>query len=173
MATATPEKLLVQVRRSCPYWSPFTSSCLLVKNDLFIPLKSHVAVYCFSSRFSFCPTYLQFAEADSQPEAAAAQPVNHRRSVRIPGYHDFRFSQIITKQQVKTTESTTWTLDLSDHGLRFASSRSLIQDTAIRFFVEDETKAATIEGVGKVVWSAPLKNTSLYQVGVAITWLFR
>lgn len=172
MAIATPDNLL-QARCSCPYWSPFTYSCLLVKDDLFIPLKSHVAVYCFSSRFYFCPTYVEFAEAENQPQAKGTAAFNQRRSVRIPGYHNFSFSQLINKKLLKSREKTTWTLDMSDHGLRFASDQSLTQDTAIRFFVEDEARAATIEGVGKVVWSAPLKNTTLYQVGLAITWLFK
>lgn len=176
MATATPEKLS-QVRCFCPYWSPFTCSCLLVKDALFIPLKSHVTLYCFSSRFSFCPYYLQLAEGENQAKKTQKKPTNHRRSVRIPGYHSFRYSQLIdkqlNKQLNKTKESNTWTLDVSDHGLRFASEQSLAQDTAIRFFVEDDLSVTKIEGVGRVVWSAPLKNTSLFQVGVAITWLFR
>lgn len=172
MATATQEKSS-QEGCCCPYWAPLTCSCLLVKDDLFIPLKSHIAVYCFSSRFSLCPYYLQLADAANQTKEKQKNPSNHRRSTRIPGYRSFRFTKLIDKQLFKTKEDTTWTFDVSDHGVRFASEQILTHDTVIHFFVEDDTSATTVEGIGRVVWCAPLHNTSLFQVGAAITWLLR
>ena len=172
MATATPKKLW-PARCSCPYWSPCTSSCLLVESDLFIPLKNHVALYCSSGRFALCPTYLHLTEAASQPQAAEEKPIKRRRSVRIPCHHPFRFSQVVNRQPADMQENTSWILDVSDHGLRFASDQSLSQETTICFCIEDEATATKIEGVGRVVWSAPLNNTSLYQVGVAFKDEFR
>jgi len=77
------------------------------------------------------------------------------------------------KHLSKTWEDRTWTFDVSEHGVRFASDKLLVPDTAIHFLLEDDEIATTVEGVGKITWCAPLKNISLFQVGVALGWLCR
>jgi len=157
----------------CLYWAPFTCSCLLITNGLLLPLKEYILLYCHTNRFFLCPHYQQLANAEELTETEPKKPMNHRRSIRFPGYHDFYFSKLIGKHLLKTREENTWTFDISDYGVRFASDQSLTRDAAIHFLVKDDEIATTVEGVGRVVWCDPLKHTPLFQVGVAIDWLFR
>jgi len=171
MATVTQNKAL-QEYCSCPYWSPFTCCCLLVKDDLFIPLQHHVVMYCLSSRFAWCSYYVQLAGFENQTEPEQEHSINHRRSIRTSRYNRFSYAEIVDNHLFKNGTDTTWTFDLSEHGIRFASDQLLEPETAIHFCVEDEETFTTMKGVGKVVWCTPLKSTSFFQVGVAITWLF-
>jgi len=82
-------------------------------------------------------------------------------------------TEIIDTHLFNIRANNTWTFDLSDHGLCFASEQALARDTAIRFFIEANETIATTEGVGEVVWCVPLKNTAFFQVGIAINWLFK
>lgn len=170
MTNSTPK---IVSQGNCLYWAPFTYSCLLVKDGLFVPLKSHVFMYCHSSRFSLCPHYQQLVDTKKPTEIKQQEPINHRRSVRFLGYNNFYFSKLIGRHLFKTKEENTWTFDVSDHGVRFASTQQLTHGTTLHFFIEDDEVAATVEGVGRVVWCDPLKRTSLFQVGVAIDWLYR
>ncbi len=170
MATVTQEKTPPE-ECSCLYWAPFTYSCLLVKDTLFMPSKGHVLLYCHSCRFSLCPHYQQLVDAEEPTKIKQAEPLDHRRSIRFPGYHNFRFSKVTNKHFSKAKENNTWTFDMSEHGVRFASEQVLTRDTAIRFFVEDDEITTRAEGVGRVVWCAPLANTSLFQVGVSFDLL--
>lgn len=172
MAASTPKTVSLE-NCSCLYWAPFTCSCLLVKDGLLIPLKNHVLMYCHSSQFSLCPHYQQLVDAEHPTEIKQPGSINRRRSISFPGYHDFYFSKLIGRPLFKTEEEKTWTFDVSDHGVRFASEQLLTSNTAIHFFIEDEEIAATIDGVGRVIWCDPLKDTPLFQVGIAIGWLYR
>ena len=171
MPTDTQKKT-VQEYCACPYWSPFTRCCLLVKEDLFIPLNHHVMMYCLSSRYAWCSYYLQLASIEQHPESDQDHSINHRRSMRTSRHNRFSYSAIGDSHPFKKDTDTTWTVDLSEHGIRFASEKLLEPDTAIQFCVEDEETFSTIKGVGKVIWCTPLNSTSFFQVGVAITWLF-
>jgi len=152
---------------ACPHWCSSSSSCPLVKNGLFMPLEQHVAAYCLSTYYPSCSQYqLQTGAVDREQ----TDPINRRLSIRVPCRHSFHFSEIIGHDHLPGLhEDNTWTIDLSDHGIRFASRHLLPLDTDIRFFLETDDRIDKIEGTGRVVWCTPLDNTALFHAGIVFT----
>ena len=172
MATITQNKT-VQESCTCPYWSPLICCCLLVTDDFFIPLKDHIMMYCLSSRFSKCSYYSRQESIENQTHRDQKHSINNRRSTRTCRCMRFNYSEFIDNHFFKKRHDTTFTFDISDHGIRFASEKLFEPDTNIHFSVENKETFGTIEGVGKVVWCSPLKSSPFFQVGMAVTWLFR
>ncbi len=154
----------------CPHWSPHSRACLLVKEGIFMPVEQHVAAYCLSSYYRSCRHYLLLAEAEKTVDQKQGAPSNRRRSIRIPSRHLFRFSEITGHDQIPgIREDDAWTIDLSDHGIRFASRQPLPLDTDICFALDADDRADQIEGKGRVVWCEPLENTALFHAGIVFT----
>lgn len=152
----------------CPHWSPSDRACLLVKDGLFLPVEQHVAVYCMSCHFPSCRQYQTLAEPAIHQGKDGDLPINRRRSIRIPSYHNFRFSEITGSDQLPgQRDDDAWTIDLSAGGIRFASRHPLNPDTTIHFFLEPDGMGAPVEGSGRVIWSEPLENTPLFHAGIA------
>ena len=157
-------------RSTCPHWCRSSRSCLLVKEGLFLPIVQHVASYCLSSHYPSCLHYQLLAGADGETGRDRSEPSNRRRSIRVPSTHTFRFSEITGHDQIPgLRENDAWTIDLSDHGIRFASRQMLTADTAIRFFLEADDSTSPVEGTGRVVWCEPLENTPLFHAGITFT----
>ena len=117
-----------------------------------------------------CSYYQLLAGAEDKAGQDQAAAINRRRSIRIPSRHFFRFSEITGHDSLPgLREDDAWTIDLSDHGIRFASRLPLTLDTDIRFLLETEDTAAKVEGTGKVVWCEPLENTVLFHAGIVFT----
>jgi len=153
---------------ACPHWEPENRSCLLVKDGLFLPVEEHVATYCLSSQYTLCRHYELLAGEAERAGRNATPPVNRRRSVRIPNRHFFRFSEITGSDQLPSIrEDDAWTIDLSDHGIRFVTRQKLAPETAVRFVVDTGGTAKSLQGIGRVVWSEPLENTALFHAGIA------
>lgn len=155
---------------SCPHWCACSRSCQLVKDGLFMPIDQHVVAYCLSSNHSMCSYYQLLAGAEDKAGQDQAASANRRRSIRIPSRHSFRFSEITGHDsRPGLREDDAWTIDLSDHGIRFTSRQLLNLDTEIRFLLEADDRAAQVEGIGKVVWCEPLENTALFHAGIVFT----
>lgn len=152
----------------CPHWDAANRACLLVREGLFLPVAEHVAAYCLSGQYPLCVHYELLAGQDEYAEKNDVPPVNRRRSLRIPSRHLFRFSEITGSDQLPVIrEDDAWTIDLSDHGIRFATRQQLALDTAVRFVVETGGTASLLRGSGRVVWSEPLENSPLFHAGIA------
>ncbi|MBV5318842.1 MAG: hypothetical protein JZU50_13675, partial [Desulfobulbaceae bacterium] len=120
----------------CPHYCPYSRSCQLVKEGLFLPIDQHVASYCLSSHYPSCLHYQLLAGDEGETAQQQSEPDNRRRSIRVPSNHNFRFSEITGHDQFPgLRENDAWTVDLSDHGIRFASRQLLTVDTTIRFFL--------------------------------------
>lgn len=155
---------------ACPHWSPHSRACLLVKEGLFMPVEQHVAVYCITSFHISCRHYQLLDEAEILTGQEQEAPANRRRSIRIPSRHLFRFSEITGHDQIPGfREDNAWTIDLSDHGIRFTSWQPLTLNTDIRFALEADDRAVQIEGTGRVVWCEPLENTALFHAGIVFS----
>ena len=164
----TPGKTSWKQWCACPYWDSDSRSCLLVKDGLFLPVEEHVVTYCLSSQYIVCMHYELLAGKDEPARKDEAVPVNRRRSIRIPCRHLFRFSEITGSDQVPTLrEENAWTIDLSDHGIRFATRQQLSPETAVHFVLESGETAKPLQGTGMVVWSKPLANTPLFHAAIA------
>ena len=145
----------------CPHWNTAGHLCLLSRDGLFLPVQEHVADFCECSDYPRCPRFR--AHADRVTRA-----VNRRRSVRLPERHLFRFSEISpTEPASGATADEAWTLDLSDHGLRVATTCQLRPETAIHFEVTGNGSPGRA-GTGRVVWCQPLANTAFFEIGVAL-----
>jgi len=129
-------------------------------------------MYCLSSSFSMCSYYSQRASFKNQILRDQEHSTNHRRSIRICHCKRFSYSEILNNHLVNKGNDTSWTMDISEHGIRFASDKLLEPETAIHFSVDNEEAFTTIEGVGKVVWCSPHISSSFFQVGLAVTWLY-
>lgn len=154
----------------CPSWDACRNVCLQVKDGLFLPVAQHVTAYCQSSRHPSCPHFrLQTTTHDGGPRLHASRP-ERRRSDRIATHRLFRFSETSTSSKsVATEQDDAWAIDLSDTGARFASARHFLSGTAIHFLLAADDTTACTEGIGQVIWSKPLGNTSLFQTGIAFT----
>jgi len=165
-----PSETASSGRSTCPHWCRSSRSCQLVKEGLFLPIDQHVASYCLSSHYPSCVHYQLLAGVDGDTGRDRDEAANRRRSIRVPGTHAFRFSEITGHDQMPgLRENDAWTIDLSDHGIRFASRQLLTADTAIRFFLEAEDSTPPVEGIGRVVWCEPLENTPLFHAGITFT----
>ncbi len=154
-------------RCTCPYWHPSSRACLSVEEGLFIPVYQHVEAYCLSTSYSSCGHYHLTTEPPAETKQNQGSPPNRRRSIRVPNYHNFRFSEITGDDQTPgLQEDDAWTVDLSDYGIRFATRQLLTPDTAIHFSLDSDDTATKIEGTGKVIWSEPLANTPLFHAGI-------
>ncbi|MGD9948356.1 MAG: PilZ domain-containing protein [Desulfobulbus sp.] len=143
---------------------------MLVKDGLFLPVPEHIAAYCTSQYYLSCHHYQLLANLHDHPPKEDQRPINRRRSIRIPRYHLFRFSELSpNKQTPETRQEETWTIDVSEHGIRFASYRYLAPDTLIRFSLEGENRLNIDNGQARVVWSEPLENTPLFHAGIAFS----
>jgi len=142
----------------CPHWNTAGQLCLLSRDGLFLPVREHVADFCEGGDYLRCPRFR--AHADRVTRA-----VNRRRSVRVPERHLFRFSEISpTGPASAATADEAWTLDLSDHGLRVATTCQLRPETVINFEVTGNGSA----GRGRVIWCQPLADTAFFEIGVAL-----
>jgi hypothetical protein len=142
---------------------------MLVTDGLFLPVQEHITTYCTSEYYPSCRHYQLLATPANTPQSTDHQPSHRRRSVRIPRYHGFRFSEISPKDRLPTKRTEeTWTIDLSQQGIRFASYRFLPPDTMIRFSLDSEGGICPTTGQGRVVWSEPLENTPLFHAGIAL-----
>lgn len=154
---------------TCPYWAAEEKACSLVKEGLFLPTEAHFSTYCTSPHFSFCDHYQRLAPPPEIPALPDQHPANRRRSVRVPQRMIFRFSVIGgTEHPAITRQEESWTLDISEGGLCFASRRRLTPDTMIRFSVEGENEFGMGRGQGRVVWFGGVGNTGLFGCGVEI-----
>ena len=147
--------------RYCPHWNASGRLCLLGTDGLYLPVHEHIVAFCESSGHQRCARFR--AHADRVTRA-----VNRRRSVRLPERHLFRFSEISpTGPASAATADEAWTLDLSDHGLRVATTCQLRPETAIHFEVTGNGNPGRA-GTGRVVWCQPLANTAFFEIGVAL-----
>ena len=143
---------------------------MLVKDGLFLPVQEHITAYCTSQHYPSCRHYQLLASEHQEPARDNHLPVNRRRSVRVPQYHLFRFSELHPKQRTPENRlEETWTIDVSEHGIRFASYRYLAPNTLIRFSLEGDNRRDIARGEARVSWSEPLENTPLYHAGIAFS----
>jgi hypothetical protein len=142
---------------------------MLVTDGLFLPVPEHIATYCTSSHYPFCSHYQLLATPADRLAPPDHLPINRRRFVRVPRYHVFRFSEITGSDHppLERTEET-WTIDLSQEGIRFASYHLLAPETMIRFSLEGQNSVCPPTGLGRVIWSEPLENTLLFHSGIAL-----
>ena len=152
----------VDTTRYCPHWNAGGRLCLLGRDGLFLPVAQHIAAYCEGSGHQRCARFR--AQADR-----VARAVNRRRSVRLPERHLFRFSEISPTEPAHANSAAdeAWTLDLSDHGLRVATTCRVRPDTAINFEVTGNGNPGRA-GTGRVVWCQPLADTAFFEMGVAL-----
>jgi hypothetical protein len=157
-------------KRICQHWFPPSRSCLLVTDGLFIPVYQHVTTYCLTSFYSSCFQYQLLAGDEDEAGQERREPINRRRSIRVPVRHTFRFSEITGHDHIPgVREDDAWTIDLSNHGIRFASRQLLPLNMAIHFFMEADDTAAEFEGNGRVVWCEPLAASPLFHAGIVLT----
>lgn len=154
---------------TCPYWAAAANLCRRVQDGLFVPVRQHIAFYCRGGGHLVCPHYLA-PQVEAGTEAQAAlESTNRRRSLRIPSQHPFRFSEIPHNGSAPVQQhAEAWTVDLSDHGLRVASSCWLPPETALRFQVEGNGSVGPRAGLGRVVWCERLGSTGFFHAGLAL-----
>lgn len=166
-ATSTVAPAAKTAARCCPHWSPGNKTCLLVTEGLFLPVEEHIIAYCGAKFYPACPHFQRLAAPKTDPHHADALAVNRRRSARIPQYHIFHFSEVSSNDhspENRTEES--WTIDLSQHGIRFVSYRLLEPETLIGFSLESRHNIPPTKGQGRVVWSEALENSQLFHTGI-------
>lgn len=153
----------------CPYWEPESRSCLLlVRDGIFLPVETHVTTYCLTNQYALCNHYERLTVQDWQAERTGQPPGNRRRSLRIPSRHLFRFSEIAgTDQAAPIREDDAWTVDLSDHGIRFTTRQSLVPETMLRFEMVRDAARPPLRGTGRVVWSTPVADSPLFHAAIA------
>jgi hypothetical protein len=154
---------------TCPHWVATANLCRRVQDGLFVPVRQHIAFYCRGGGYPVCPHYQPSpVEAGSEAQAAL-ESTNRRRSLRIPSQYLFRFSEIPRNGSPPTHQhAEAWTVDLSDHGLRVASSCWLPPETALRFQVEGSGSVGPRAGLGRVVWCERLGSTGFFHAGLAL-----
>ena len=145
----------------CPHWNSSARLCLLAEDGLFVPVREHIAAFCEGGGQAHCPRFRAHADR-------VAMVANRRRSVRLPERHLFRFSEISpTEPTSANVADEAWTLDLSDHGLRVATTCQLRPETAIHFEVTGNGNPGRA-GTGRVIWCQPLADTAFFEMGVAL-----
>jgi hypothetical protein len=166
----SPGKKSRTVRSSCPHWDAENRLCLLVQDGLFLPVNTHIATFCLDSQHTLCAHFERLAEQELQNGDNTQAPANRRRSVRIPYHLPFRFSEIPGSDQPPLIrEDDAWTVDLSDHGIRFATRQLLTVDTTIHFILGMDDTSTKFEGTGRVIWSVPLANMPIFHAGIVLT----
>ena len=167
--TARPETPKRAKRCACPHWLPEGRNCGLITEGLFLPLEQHITAYCRSCHYPACLHYQLLAGKSSAEPAHETTPLNRRRSIRIPHRHLFRFSEITgSDQNGGFREDDAWTVDLSDHGIRFATRQLLPLGATLRFQVDTGVPGGTRQGIGRVTWSQPLEKSPLFHAGIAL-----
>ncbi|MCL2789126.1 MAG: PilZ domain-containing protein [Desulfobulbus sp.] len=152
----------------CSYWEPETRSCLLVRDGIFLPVGTQISTYCLTSQYTICHQFEQLAIRDSRDKQADAD--NRRRSIRIPCHHVFRFSEMTGSDQLPSIrEDDAWTVDLSAHGVCFATRQMIPLETVLQFEVCRGSGKESILGTGQVIWSKPIENSPLFHSAIAFT----
>lgn len=153
---------------ACPHWNRRGGNCALIQDGLFLPVEQHVHAYCLSGLYAACSYFQQLAEGADSGAGRTMPPVNRRRSIRVPDRYLFRFSEIDDSDQISGfREDDAWTVDLSDHGIRFACHQFLPPGTKLKYYLGTGTDTDRVDGLGRVVWSEPLANTPLFHIGIA------
>ncbi len=151
----------------CSYWDNASHSCRLIKDGLFLPIEQHVITYCQSDHYPLCPHYQLLAKERSTTRTDAPPLRNRRRSNRLPCQHIFHFFEISDgEQRPEENVGDAWPIDLSEHGVRLATRQLLSRDSTVRFILMAGESSTSIEGAGRVIWSEPIKNTTLFQSGI-------
>jgi hypothetical protein len=154
----------------CPHWDASNRVCLLVTDGLLVPVEQHVTSYCLSSHYPSCRHHRMLSETGNEAQQFETPSFNRRRSIRIPSRYIFRFSEITgSDHNPGVRQDDAWTIDLSEHGIRFVTRQLLTMKTSLRFQLEVEETATQIEGSGWVIWSIPLANAPLFHAGIAFS----
>ena len=149
---------------------PPIAFCLLVTDGLLVPVEQHVTSFCLSSHYPTCSHFQLLSGTGDEAQQFDTPSLNRRRSIRIPSHHVFRFSEITgSNHNPGVKQDDAWTVDLSEHGIRFVTRQLLTTETSLRFQVEVEETATQIEGSGWVIWSIPLANAPLFHAGIAFS----
>jgi len=151
----------------CPHWEQESRSCRQVDDGIFLPVDSHSSIYCLTRQYTLCSQYGQPAGQSEQAEQLAD---NRRHSVRTPCHYLFRFAEITGSHQIPLIrEDDAWTVDVSAHGIRFATRQMIPPETALQFEVVKGAGKEPISGAGRVVWSRPVESSRLFHSGIVFT----
>jgi hypothetical protein len=151
----------------CPHWEQESCSCLQVCDGIFLPVDSHRSVYCLTSQYTLCGQYGQSAGQNEQTGQPAS---NRRRSARVPCHYIFRFAELTGSHQVPSIrEDDAWTVDVSTHGIRFATRQMLPPETALQFEVVKGPGKKPVSGAGRVIWSKAVESSHLFHAGIVFT----
>ena len=139
-------------------------------DGLFLPVEEHIIAYCGAKFYAACPHYQLLGISKTESPKSDNPAMNRRRSARIPQYHVIRFAEISSDSHFpenRTEES--WTIDLSQHGIRFVSYRIIEPETKLSFTLGGRDGTRPTKGSGRVVWSEPLENSPLFHTGIAFS----
>lgn len=152
----------------CPYWNGIDRNCTLIREGLFLPAKQHIRAYCLSRHHHACPHLQQSAGASVLNRQQTVSQFNRRRSIRILHSYPFRFSEISdTKTKICLHEDNAYTVDLSNHGIRFVAQVQLPLGTVLRYQLGPDENSHETHGTGQVVWVKPIDNTQLFYIGIS------
>ena len=168
--STSTRKICPPKNSTCPYWSSFDRSCMLVKNGLFLPLYQHVTSYCLNVRHPLCSHYQSLACAGENHDKDWEHRLERRQFIRTPCRQAFRFSEITADKMMPSLEhENTWTIDISEGGLGFVSRQLLPRETIIRFSLEGDDSIPPRKGKGRIAWTKPFEIRPLFYIGMAFT----
>jgi len=151
----------------CPFWSNLAQKCRISSDGLFIPLDDHIDLYCTTADYSLC---LQYSMNNDIPDIAddVAELQNRRNFPRVEAQYRVTLVKITeTGRLAKHFSLHATTLDISNGGMRLATSEQLVDDTRIAFSFIDNLPKGLQSGIAKIKWSKKNEATGTYHAGLA------
>lgn len=152
----------------CPHWSALSMKCRICKDGLFIPLDSHIEIYCKTPEYPQCLQYsLHTTNLLDRIKTTRQLEKNRRKFKRFEANYKITLVKLIHSGAIVTHSATVAeTLDLSSAGMRVTTNKALFNDAELQFSFDTSFPEELQNCTGQVAWCNKEIDTHGYQAGI-------
>lgn len=156
-------------KEKCPFWSASSVKCTICDDGLFIPLDNHAEAFCKTSRYPACMQYTLYSENHIYlQEIVRKSEVNRRKYLRIESTHAITLVKISESgDPVPQVAYEAQTIDLSQTGIRVATSKPLLHEALVQFSFDESFPLSIRKITGQVEWCNKQVDEPGYQAGLS------
>ncbi len=155
-----------KLKTMCSYWNADKKECLVSKEGLYLPVRTHIDSYCLTGNHVSCPKYQEC----HQDEFNICRPStdNRRQHQRMVRRFSFRVSEFFSDtDSPELIDDTAVTVDVSLGGIRFQSHEPVNVDSLVLFSLNGNEINPSLEGVGKVKWCRTHDEGRYFHAGIS------
>lgn len=154
----------------CLYWSKKKNECLLTKNGVFIPMPSHIKMYCVTEHFYRCQHYVKGSKL--LDEVTGDFPYKFGGGRRRYHREKKRFSVFLktcdsNDNPSEILDEEAYVVDFGVGGIGLESSKEIPPTGLLAFTFGPDFIIPDLQGIGEVRWSGPVPDADAFQAGLS------